>query len=71
MRRRLCMIEPIKMKPQSNLNFKGVTAQKDPLNARSAYQTVLNENEGVLYKEAVKLQKHDPSILGKKLDLRG
>lgn len=65
------MIEPIKMKPQNSMNFKGLNALHDPLNARSAYSNVLKENEGILYQEAIKLHRQDPSKVGNNLNLKG
>lgn len=65
------MIEPIKMKPQNSTNFKGINANHDPLNARNSYASVLKDNEGVLYQEALKMQRHDPSKNGALIDLKG
>ena len=65
------MIEPIKMKPQNSTNFKGIDASHDPLNARNSYANVLKKNEGILYQEALKMQRHDPSKNGALIDLKG
>ena len=64
------MIEPIKMKPQNSTNFKGISANHDPLNARNSYNSVIKDNEGILYQEALKMQKHDPSKNGDLIDLK-
>lgn len=65
------MIEPVKMKPQNSTNFKGMNAVQDPLDPRSSYRNINNENKGILAAEGIKIQNHDVSKNGGIMDLKG
>lgn len=63
------MIEPIKMKPQNSTSFKGMNAMQDPLNARSAYRSVIDDNKKTLHSERQKLREFQDPQGGKLLDI--
>lgn len=66
------MIQPVEMKPQKLVNFSGMKKSfGDPLDARSAYAKVIQDNKNILEKESLKFKKGVPSQNGKKVDLIG
>ena len=66
------MIPPVEMKPQKPVNFTSMKKSfGDPLDARSAYAKVIQDNKNILEKESLKFQKGIPSQNGKKVDLIG
>ncbi len=64
------MIQPIKMKPQQN--FLGLKKSiNDPLDSRSAYSKVLEDNKKTLQQEALKFEAGARPQNSAKLDLKG
>lgn len=66
------MIQPIKMKPQNTTSFFGLKKSiNDPLDSRSAYSKVLEDNKQTLKNESLKFEMGARPQNNTKLDFKG